>query len=293
MDRAASTRARPATFTGIGAQKTASTWLHGVLAQLPGVSTSDPKELDFFSSTFDRGYEWYERHFDPDAAHRGEVSPSYFIDADAPERARRYNPDMRILVTLRDPVARAYSNHMHEVRAGHVSGANLCFESALENNPLYIEQGRYPLHLRRWTDAFGADNVLVLFQEDIRADADMQTRRVADFLGIDGSATVVQRKANESAEYRNRTVGMTLWRAGRLARRAGLGGAVEGIKQLPGIRQFRAANRREIRDTVEPMTPETERRLTDLYRAEVAELADLVGRMPPWPRFRESRERDR
>ena len=54
---------RRATFVGIGAQKTASTWLYGVLASFPQVTTSTPKELDFFSAAFDRGYEWYERHF--------------------------------------------------------------------------------------------------------------------------------------------------------------------------------------------------------------------------------------
>ena len=50
-------------FIGIGAQKCATTWVYRVLEDHPAALLSDPKELHFFSSNFDRGYQWYERHF--------------------------------------------------------------------------------------------------------------------------------------------------------------------------------------------------------------------------------------
>jgi len=280
--------AMKATFIGIGAQKCASTWLHGVLQQCPDVCVGDEKEVDFFSYHFDRGYEWYERHLNAPAArlHRGEISPSYFIHPAAAERAAAYNPDLQVLVTLRDPVRRAFSNHLHEVRKGHVSGANLVFETALDNNPLYRDQGRYATHLARWFDRFPADRVLVLFQEDIGRDGAGTARRVTDRLSLPPLADFLDLRANESVRYRNPRLGETLWKIGNAARRHGLGRVVEGIKASPAIRQMRAANREPLQDAVAAMTPDTEQALTEYYADEVAGLERLLGRPAPWPRFR-------
>lgn len=276
-----------ATFIGIGAQKTASTWLHGVLTQFDEVTTSEPKELDFFSYFFDRGYEWYERHFvAPTAAHRGEVSPSYFIAADAPARAARYNKDLIVLATLRDPVERAFSNHLHEVRAGHISGANLDFATALEeNNPLYLDQGFYARHLSRWFDHFPGEQLAVLFQEVIRTEEDAQVARLAELLGLRPPANVVRRRPNESIDYKNRAVGMTLYRIGEVARRNGLGAAVEGVKGMPVVRQLRAANQKVLRQEVAPMSAEVEARLKEAYAKDVEALSKMLGVPLPWPRF--------
>ncbi|MEO1188983.1 MAG: sulfotransferase, partial [Pseudomonadota bacterium] len=99
---------------GIGAQKCASSWLHAIAGSHPGIGTSDPKEVDFFSYYFDRGYRWYERHFEAAPGTRVcfENSPSYFHDPRAPGRVSAYNSGMKIIVLLRDPIKRAFSNHL-------------------------------------------------------------------------------------------------------------------------------------------------------------------------------------
>lgn len=276
-----------ASFIGIGAQKCASTWLYNVLQQMPEVRLSAAKELDFFSYYFDRGYEWYERHFASErpAMHRGEISPSYFIDADTPARVARYNPGMKIIATLRDPVSRAFSNHTHEVKKQHVSGANLKFETALENNPLYREQGRYATHLARWHDHFPAENILVLFQEEIHSAPAAEAARVAKFLGLAEVEDFVARRANESVVYRNAAIGESLWRVGAFARRHGLGRIVETVKSAPGISTLREANRKDVKEMIDPMEPATERALAEFYAPEVEALSRLIGRTPPWSRF--------
>ena len=52
------------TFLGIGAQKCASSWIRNVLHDHPEVFVSHPREVDFFSYHYNRGYTWYERHFE-------------------------------------------------------------------------------------------------------------------------------------------------------------------------------------------------------------------------------------
>lgn len=281
-------RPNQTTFVGIGGQKCATTWLHGVLEQCRDVALSPEKEVDFFSYYFDRGYEWYERHFDTgaNASQRGDISPSYLIHPAAPARAARYNRDLRVLVTLRDPVRRAYSNHLHEARKGHISGDNLVFETALDNNPLYLDQGRYGAHLAGWFDHFPKDQILVLFQEEINLDRAAMARRVTDHLHLPPLADFLDLRANESVRYRNPIVGETLWKIGSFARRKGLGRAVETAKSLPGVRHLRKANREAMSDVVAPMTEDTARALTDYFEDDVAALEKLLERPVPWPRFR-------
>ncbi|GAA6210035.1 hypothetical protein NBRC116601_33280 [Cognatishimia sp. WU-CL00825] len=277
-----------ASFIGIGAQKCASTWLYGVLQQCPEVFVSDEKEVDFFSYYFDRGYEWYERNFASETAHqhRGEISPSYFIHADAPARAAAYNPNLHVFVTLRDPIKRAFSNHLHEARKGHISGVNLTFETALDNNPLYRDQGRYATHLSRWMDHFPREQIHVMFQEEILADRATMARQATDILGLKPLDDFLDLKANESVRYRNAAVGETLWKVGSYARRHGMGRLVETVKSAPGIKQMRNANRESMRDAVVPMAADTEAALTDYYAKEVTQLEALIKRPVPWERFR-------
>lgn len=276
-----------ATVIGIGAQKCASTWLYGVLAQCADVHLSDEKEVDFFSYYFDRGYEWYEKKLTSSEQfrHRGEISPSYFVHPAAAKRASAYNPDLKILVTLRDPVARAYSNHLHEVRKGHISGSNLVFESALDNNPFYLEQGNYARHLSAWRDAFPDNQIVVLFQEDISKDRAASALQVTQALGLPPIEAFIDKRNNESVRYQNAALGSALWRVGRAARRAGFGQVIEQIKATPGIRQIHSANRIVLRDTVAPITRETELRLTEYFAKDVQALEKILGRSVPWSRF--------
>ncbi|MBE9637064.1 sulfotransferase [Salipiger mangrovisoli] len=277
-----------ATFVGIGGQKCATTWLYGVLQQCPGVRVSDEKEVDFFSYYFDRGYEWYERNFaaEQQVQHRGEISPSYLIHPAAAARAAAYNPDLHVFVTLRDPVKRAFSNHLHEARKGHISGDNLLFETALGNNPLYRDQGCYATHLRRWFDHFPAERIHVFFQEEINADREAMARQVTDQLGLPPLEDFLDLRANESVRYRNPVVGEALWKVGNYARRNGLGRVVETVKSAPGISQLRSANREAMNAVVQPMKPETEAMLTDFYADEVAALEKLLNRPTPWERYK-------
>ena len=140
-------------FIGIGAQKCASTWVHRILYDHPEVAIYLGKEIDFFSNDYVLGYQWYEKQLGDVSSSvkaMGEISPSYFADSDTPNRVFLYNPDMKIVLSLRDPIERAYSNHLHQIRIGYFAGQDLDFDKGMKNNPMYLEQSRYAQHLARW-----------------------------------------------------------------------------------------------------------------------------------------------
>ncbi|MEW6353093.1 MAG: sulfotransferase domain-containing protein [Pseudomonadota bacterium] len=275
------------TYLGIGAQKCASTWIHRILQDHPQVCVSTPKELDFFSHYYDRGFQWYERHFDLGGCiAAGEISPSYFYDSEAPLRAWQYNPHFKIIVALRDPLERAYSNHLHEIRAGHHRGDNLSFEAGLANNPMYLEQSRYATHLKRWLARFRRDQILVMFQEEIELAADEQARRLYQFLEIDArhTSSFAEKRANESRKPRLQSLNMLFKETARWGRNAGFHGAVARLKHSRLIAGILRANTVSLRSLAPPMLPETRRYLERELTGEVLDLADLLGRDTlPWP----------
>lgn len=193
-------------FIGIGAQKCASTWLFDIIDTHPQASLSSHKELDFFSRYFDYGFQWYERNFaDCEGDAIGEISPSYFNCYEAPERVKAYAPEAKILLSLRHPLERALSNHRHDVRIGLLTGDDLRLQTALANNPSYVDQGLYALHLQRWREVFPEDQILVVLMEEIIADAAATAKRVYQFLGLDEehSSPALSERSNESYVHRS------------------------------------------------------------------------------------------
>ena len=119
-------------FFLIGAPKAGTTALHSALTGHPDLYLSPVKEPKYFlcdgpppqgggpgDAHSYREWIWrrddYERLFDdaPPGTLRGESTPLYLADNDAHERIHAAVPDAKLIVILRDPVDRAYSNWAH------------------------------------------------------------------------------------------------------------------------------------------------------------------------------------
>jgi len=281
------------TFLGLGAQKCASSWIHQVLQSHPDVFVSDPKELDFFTNIYNRGYTWYEQHFDEagQAKAIGEVSPSYFCDQQAPERVYRYDPDIKLVLSLRDPIKRAFSNHLHEIRKGFYQGTDLTFETALPTNPMYLEQSRYGKHLASWLKIFPREQILILIHEDIAANPMPEVRRLYAFLGVDPDfhSEHLHKRSHETVGAKMPAV-FKAWRAvGDFGRRHGMGELVTATKNLPPVRAAMAANRRDLKTEIPMIRPDTEERLRQELAPDIEQLSRLVGRSDwPWPSWQKT-----
>ena len=169
-------------FIGVGPPRTATTWLHEVLSGHVGLPEG-VKETDFFVWKYDKGLEWYADHFRNCSPDRpiGEFSPNNFAGAQARERIARDIPGCKIICTLREPVERTYS-HYRKMREGeYFSGS---FEECLENRPFVLKCSQYSYYLTDWWRHFGKENVLVLIQDDLKANPQDYLNRVCDFIRI-------------------------------------------------------------------------------------------------------------
>lgn len=277
-------------FIGIGAQKCATTWIADVLSGHPGIFVPDCKELDFFSCHYLRGHIWYSRYFETAGeCLTGEISPSYLTDPLAPARIHKAAPGTRLILALRDPVERAFSSHLHEVRKGCIDGRATRFEVALEHNPMYIEQSRYARHLRRWLAVFPAESIHIVVQEEIPADPVAEATRLFKFLGVDPLARpdALFERRHENIAYRSTVARLAFRTIGRTGRKLGLGRVIAGLKQAPGLSRLYRSQRIDMREAVAPMEDATRRRLVAELAADMLDLQQLMERSAlPWPSWR-------
>ncbi len=270
------------TFIGIGAQKCASSWLYDILADHPEAALSAKKELDFFSYRYEQGYAWYEQQFPakPDAKAIGEISPSYFNEASIPERAKLYSRDLRILLSLRDPVERALSQHRHQIRVGAIAGPDFSFEKALADNPSYVEQGRYATHLSRWLANFPKNQIHVVLMEDIKKNPEETARKVYEFLSIspDHRSAALHQKSNPSYAVRHRGVESAIKTLRSMAKRAGLAPAWKGLGRLGARRLYGRLNRKASDAVIPPPQTETMKQLRLVFQDDIRALESLLGR---------------
>ena len=270
------------TFVGIGAQKCASTWLHRILAAHPEVVVAEEKEVDFFSYRFDHGYQWYERQFvNSDSARAsGEISPSYFCEASVPERVAAYVPTASILVSFRDPVERALSNHRHEVRAGHIRGPDLTFEAGLANNPMYLEQSRYAKHLKRWLEHFPRERIHAILMDDVREKPQTVAREVFEFLDIDPDVVPenLDKRFNKSHSHRSHALSSVKDTVYAMTRAPGLKwlwnlGARSGARAI-----YRQVNVMPSEQVIPTPPDELLAAVREQLAPDTRELGDLLGR---------------
>jgi hypothetical protein len=175
----------------IGSMKCATTSLHHYLDLHPEIQMSRPKELKFFVEelNWERGVEWYARHFAPATPVRGESSPQYTTYPrwkGVPARMRSHVPDAKLIFTVRDPIERMVSHYMHMRAAGEERRE---FPAALLKNPAYLYRSQYWFQLERFLEHYPRDSVLVVSTEDLVGRRRETLRRVFGFLGVDTEFT--------------------------------------------------------------------------------------------------------
>jgi len=204
-------------FFLVGAMKSGTTSMHEILAEHPAVFMP-AGEIGFFDH--DDFFEhvdnfispqgrWQERNFVPTEeelrwytglfaqARHGQLvgvdSTTYLSARHAPARIAAARPDARIIVMLRDPVARAYSQYWHMLQVGSMLYS---FEESLRLMPeRLLSRSFYVESLRRYLQDFPRSQLhVIVFESFIQAPAETAVRTL-EFLGIDAAGFQPSRSA--------------------------------------------------------------------------------------------------
>ena len=271
-------------FLVIGGKRCATTALYRCIRQHPQIYMPK-KEVHFFSlegkkasrSDYITDINSYRALFSggPHGAKKGEASPSYLHWPGAAERIRGYIPEVKLVAILRNPAERAYSDFLHERRAGRETSQN--FDQALsadENRTRfhYTLKGFYYKHLKQYFDLFAQEQIRIFLYDDFCADPGAIAMDIFRFLAIDDTFTPdcsVRDKA--SGIPRSQTLHAFLSRPSALKALAKL--------VMPRRMYIRIGFKLHNHNIVRPPFPtESLKRLTDEYREDILKLQDLIQR---------------
>jgi hypothetical protein len=195
-------------FIVIGAQKAGTTTLWRLLRDHPQLWLPPTKEAPFFSHTdvYERGFkEYLTRLGAPADGERlcGTVTPHYmhgWHDADTRTVAQRIAcqlPDVRLVALLREPIARARSQHaMARARGRERRGVDAAMSELLGAAALhearrapddcnsYVVQGEYGRVLGDYLSCFARAALHVEHSADLAREPLAVVRRVLRFLGV-------------------------------------------------------------------------------------------------------------
>ncbi len=282
----------------IGGMRCGSTTLNLLLSQHPEIFMSPVKEPMYWraemlrangetdTSGATRRYaepEAYEGLFDGVTTERWIGESSHYIYAQGTaELIHAASPDARIIVSLRNPAERLFSEFMRGVRAGHFEGE---FESFLRRNATFADDGRIvdftpesrigkgqqARLVKPWIEAFGADHVHFVLFEDLEDHAARTTVEIYRWLGVDDSFVPVAVHTQRSGVPRSR------WLMKSLTTRKG---------PLKAVRRFLPRILREqVRSFVYSKTlerkelpPHLDLALRRFYEPDIVELERLTGR---------------
>jgi len=198
-------------FAVIGAQKSASTFLQDQLSLHPEIEIPEGEVRHFEDPFYSEGEvanlpQLFTRPVGE--AVRGIKRPDYLGRPEIPGRLHELLPDLRFLVVLRDPVARAVSSYFHFVRHGFVPLLPIdramaalmagTWDADFPRAPEVLAFGRYGEHLDRYLGLFPADQFLVFDQLALIQEPQASLTSAFEFVGVDPGFTLPERTVRVS-----------------------------------------------------------------------------------------------
>ena len=173
-------------FMVIGAARSATTSLSSLLALHPEICFSTPKEPQFFSQdNWRNSLEEYHTLFKNEAKLYGEGSTNYskypHFNKNIFNDIFEYNPDMKFIYMMRNPIDRIISHYKLAIERGYASED---INAEVLQKPIYIDTSKYFYQISPYIELFGSKNIkLVLFEEYINSHQNV-LNKVFDFLGV-------------------------------------------------------------------------------------------------------------
>jgi len=284
-------------FFIVGAGKAGTTSLYEYLSKVPEVYMSPTKEPTYFTANIEDSPQIpvHEKQEYLDLFHNvvdekiiGEATAVYIIDPEAPKLIHKVSPNARILITLRDPVERAYSHYLHAKRNGITKSESFhqVLEKFMNNKKIrprifrVFSEGKYYENIKRYLDIFGKDQVKIIFFEDLVKNTLTTMNEIVKYLGLnfvfENSDFEVH---NPYIKSKNQFITNTL-------------SDHQGFKKI--LRKFIPSSTREkinkamfVHEEKPKMDENDRKTLIKFYTEDVLKVKKLLGKDLPWKNFKE------
>jgi len=197
-------------FIIIGAMKSGTTSLYYNICEHNCIEPASYDEIGYFDVNYHLGLNWYRSMF-PTIFKKnkikkkfgkfltGEDTPFYFWNPDAAKRIHSILPKIKLIVILRDPIYRAYSQYNNGIRTG---SENLSFEDRLEDEVkklngnevspyekffrprTVLAKGIYVEQLEIWNKIFDKKQIHIISTEELSTNTENTMNSVYNFLEL-------------------------------------------------------------------------------------------------------------
>jgi hypothetical protein len=195
-------------FMIIGAAKCGTTTVSEILSRHPEICFCRQKEPHFFSkfSNWKEQIETYRSLYTPRPNQLcGEASTTYTcfpeFNNNVWHSLYEFNPKLKLIYIMRDPMDRIVSQYMHNYLRGYTSDT---FDKSVLNDPMYVNRTRYFVQIKPYLDLFSKEQILLLTLEEFIESKNEFLIKIADFLNISDSELLTS-----SCLHENRSVGST------------------------------------------------------------------------------------
>lgn len=292
-------------FIIIGAEKAGTTSLYHYLKKHPQIYMSPEKEpfyyvfkkgtpkilgnninKDIFLRTRIKNEKEYRKQFEGVSGELaiGEASASYLYVKEAAYAIKHDIPKVKIIVVLRQPAERAYSNYLHCIKRGvePTRDFNLYVKNNLEESRInenwglilyYIEKGFYHKYLTEYFKLFDKENIKVVLFNNLKNNPEKTLKDIFNFLEVDSSFVPDLKKVHNVSEKdgleKNPLTDIYKSRSPAI---------LNAKKLIPArIRKSIASIlSKKYRKPIAEMTAETKATLNEMYKEDIKLLEELI-----------------
>lgn len=198
----------------LGAARAGSTSLASLLASQKAINFSSEKEVHYFAfeDIFKKGEEYLSKYFDDTDKIKISADTYLLIDKKSQKRVKQYNPNMKFIIILRDPVLRAFSGYNYSLRTGYLK-KGISFTESIEqeekylnsddliqrNNKCNILRSRYFANIKSWQEYFPAENFLLIKTSELKENPEKLLQKIFNFAGITAKAEIANIETKNQA----------------------------------------------------------------------------------------------
>lgn len=270
-------------FICLGAPRAGTTWLHEWLSQHPGVFVPQ-KEIHFFIKIHGRdfyeekGVSWYWRLFEsakPNQA-TGDIAAGYLRSSKARDRIKVTAPDARMIIMIRNPVERIWSDYQYRLANRSFDGS---FDEFLKNKKgiRALKDGCYAEQINLWMSVFKKERFHFVVLDDVELDRQYEISKICRFIGVGDFVPVDSaRRVNEAKKVRSRWLAVIYNKTAQFAMKYDLNFLRSLFRKL-GLKHFYGiVNKAQTKKS--EMTKAQRDFLNSYYRKDIEELEILLGR---------------
>ena len=279
----------------VGSQKSGTSSLLRYLAQHPEIDTHPQPEMTFFlqDHEYRKGYEWaYTKYFSDSSEELHLIAKNVMVmgSTERMKRIYEHNPEIHLVVLLREPVARAYSAYWWARRRGWENLKS--FEDALDAEDTRLKDDwfkwrqclykfnstYYPL-VNNMITLFGEEKVHCFLTDDLKTDAVSMCQTLFELIGVSTDfQPKVEQRYNEAAMPKSEKFGFFFTQF--LASRNPLRRAIRKLISDKAAYKLRNAvlDMNEKPFTPPPLNPNTRQQLVNHFKSYNDQLVTLIKR---------------